>query len=176
MKSQPNRDYNSNDVVMTPDKLAYEIIQNFLPTSVLLTGKMLEPCCGNGAFLKYMTGADWCEINKDRDFFDYDKKVDWIITNPPWSKIRPFLQHSMEVADNIVFLVTVNHLWTKARIRDIKEAGFGIKEIMLVDMPKEFPQSGFQLGAIHLQRDWKGDIKFNDALHAVRENGVKDGD
>jgi len=50
-KSQPNRDYNSNDVVMTPDKLAYNIIQNFLPTEILLMGKMLEPCCGDGAFL-----------------------------------------------------------------------------------------------------------------------------
>lgn len=170
MKNQPNRDYNSNDVVMTPKSLAYEIDKHFNPI-----GKILEPCCGDGVFIDVIherqTGihVDWCEINKGRDFFDYDEKVDWIITNPPWSKIRPFLQHSMEVADNIVFLVTVNHLWTKARIRDIREAGFGIKEIMLIDMPKEFPQSGFQLGAIHLQRDWKGDIKLHDVNVAKGE-------
>ena len=162
MKNQPNRNYISNDVVMTPDKLAFKIVDYFLPSMELIIGKILEPCCGDGAFLKYMTGADWCEISKGRDFFDYNRKVNWIITNPPWSQIRSFLQHSMEVANDIVFLVTVNHIWTKARLRDIKEAGFGIKEIMLVDTPKEFPQSGFQLGAIHLQRDWKGDIKLHD--------------
>ena len=167
MKSQANRNYKSNDEVMTPDSLAYEIIEHFLPSEILLIGKMLEPCCGDGTFLKYMQGSDWCEINKGRDFFDYNKKVDWIITNPPWSKIRKFLQHSMELSDNIVFLMTINHLWTKARLRDIKKARFGIKEIMLLDTPKEFPQMGFQLGAIHLQKGWGGDIKLNDLKDSV---------
>ena len=70
----------------------------------------------------------------------------------------------MELANDIVFLITINHLWTKARLRDINEAGFGIKEIMMVNTPKEFPPIGFQLGAIHLQRKWKGDIKLTSAL------------
>jgi hypothetical protein len=44
----------------------------------------------------------------------------------------------------------------------MQEAGFGIKEIALVEMPKEFPQSGFQLGAIHLKRKWKDQITLTD--------------
>ena len=154
MKNQPNRNCKSDDVVMTPEPLCKEIVEHFKPTE-----KILEPCKGTGNFLKYMK-ADWCEINEGKDFFDYDKKVDWIITNPPWSQIRPFLKHSMKVADNIVFLVTVNHLWTKARIRDLKESGFWVKEILLLDIPKEFPQSGFQLGAILITRGDKGDTKI----------------
>lgn len=157
MKSQPNRDYNSNDVVMTPPHLAKRIVEHFKPS-----GHMLDPCRGSGSFYKFMPGADWCEITEGRDFFSWDEPVDWIVTNPPWSLARMFLQHAMIVSDEIVFLITVNHCWTKARVRDVKEAGFGIKEICLVEFPPEFPQSGFQLGAIHFSRGWSGDIKFSD--------------
>lgn len=147
MKYQPNRNYKSNDVVMTPEALCKQIVDYFKPA-----GLILEPCKGSGNFLKYLPGADWCEITEGRDFFDYTGRVDWIVTNPPWSKIRDFLRHSYILADNIVFLMTVNHIYTKARIRDMQESGFYIKDILLLDMPKEFPQSGFQLGAVYLKR------------------------
>ena len=42
--------------------------------------------------------------------------MDWIITNPPWSQIRRFLQHALSLADHVVFLFTINHLWTRARL------------------------------------------------------------
>lgn len=155
MRYQPNRDYESNDCVQTPPELAKVLVEHFKPK-----GRILEPCKGDGNFLRYMPGADWCEIKEGRDFFAWDKKVDWIVTNPPWSLIRTFLQHAMKHSDNVVFLLTINHVWTKARIRDIGEFGFGLREIALVDMPKTFPQSGFQLGAVHIARGWEGEIRL----------------
>jgi hypothetical protein len=145
-----------NDVVYTPEYLTEQIVKYFNPT-----GKLLEPCKGSGNFLKYMPNADWCEIQEGIDFFDYHKKVDWIITNPPYSIFRKFLNHSMEVSDNIVFLVTINHIWLKARLRDIENMNFGIKEILLIDTPNEFPQSGFQYGVIHFKKNYIGDIKLS---------------
>ena len=145
-----------NDCVQTPDSLAKQLVEYFKPN-----GKILEPCAGDGSFLRALPqGVYWCEILHERDFFDFNEKVDWIITNPPYSIFRKFMNHSMEVADNIVFLVTINHIWLKARMRDIKEKGFGIKEILLLDTPKTFPQSGFQVGCVHLQKGYEGDIKF----------------
>ncbi len=155
MKYQANRNYTSNDVIMTPLELAELIVKHFQPQ-----GKILEPCKGTGNFLQFLPNADWCEITEGRDFFNYKTPVDWIITNPPWSKVKDFLIHSMEVADNIIFLITINHLWTKARLRAIKQMQFGIKEILLLDTPKSFPQMGFQLGAIYLKKDYKGKIKL----------------
>jgi len=159
MKSQPNRDYKSDDVVMTPEPLAKKIINHFNPE-----GSVLEPCKGSGVFYNNFNNTNkyWCEISENIDFFDFDKKVDWIITNPPWSKIRNFLIHSMELSDNIVFLFTINHLWTKARLRDIKEMGFGIKEIIIFDTPNNFPQSGFQVGVVYIKKHYIGNIKFTD--------------
>lgn len=155
MKYQPNRDYKSDDVVMTPINLAEKLVKHFSPQ-----GKGLEPCCGTGNILRFLDNADWCEIALNKDFFEYNEKVDYIFTNPPFSKIRQFLIHSMELANEVYFLFTINHLWTKARLRDIREAGFGIKEICIFDTPKEFPQSGFQFGMVHLSKNYQGDIKF----------------
>ena len=53
MKFQPNRDYKSNDEVMTPLKMAEKIVKHFNPT-----GKILEPCCGDGSFLRFLNGAN----------------------------------------------------------------------------------------------------------------------
>ncbi len=151
------------DCVQTPTELAEMIIQYFEPIGIIL-----EPCKGEGNFLEVMErnidpdfcDIKWCEILEGKDFFDFKEKVDWIITNPPYSKMRKFMQHSMEISNNVVFLTTINHLWLKARINDIKKAGFGIKEILLCDTPKTFPQTGFQLGIFHLKKDYIGDIKF----------------
>jgi len=158
MRCQPNRNYTSDDVVQTPPEMARRLVRHFAPS-----GEILEPCCGQGHFLKALpSGTHWCEISRGKDFFSWDKPVDWIITNPPWSQIRRFLGHSMEVANHIVFLMTVNHAWTKARLRDAREQGFGIREIALLEMPLCFPQSGFQLGAVYYARGWDGDISFTD--------------
>lgn len=156
MKMQPNRNYKSDDVVMTPVTLAKALVSHFKPN-----GKGLEPCCGNGNILQFLDNADWCEIGLGKDFFDYNEKVDYVFTNPPWSKIRKFLIHSMQLADDVYFLCTINHLWTKARLRDIEEYGFGIEEICIFNTPDEFPQSGFQVGMVHLKKNYIGDIKFS---------------
>lgn len=147
MKSQPLAGYSSNDVVMTPLWLAEKIVTHYNPQ-----GRILEPCKGSGNFLKYMPSAEWCELSEGVDFMAYTKHVDWIITNPPWSKIRDFLTQGFKVSDNVVYLFTINHAWTNARIRLMKSAGFGINEIILLPKIKEFPPMGFQLGVIHYKR------------------------
>lgn len=141
-----------NDRVMTPLYLCEQIVKHFNPQ-----GTILEPCCGNGNFLKVME-ADWCEIDKGKDFLSIDGHWDWIITNPPYSKYRDFLNKSMGVADNIVFLQLVNATFYKARLRDIREKGFGIKEICYIDTPKEFPQFGFQMGCVYYKKGYKGKV------------------
>lgn len=147
------------DCIQTPVSLARKIVEHFNPE-----GKILEPCKGNGNFMKVLPKeTEWCEILEGRDFFNYRSRVNWIITNPPYSKLRKFMQKAMNVADDIVFLTTINHLWLRARLRDIAKQGFGIKEIVMFDTPKNFPQTGFQLGMFHLQRGYtKNSIKFED--------------
>lgn len=54
MKCQPNRNYKSDDVVMTPEDLAKKLIKHFNPK-----GKGLEPCRGTGNIWKNLNNAEW---------------------------------------------------------------------------------------------------------------------
>jgi len=158
----PEKNKPDLDKVYTPDDLALKIVRHFNPFGK----KCLEPCRGKGAFVRAFfecgINPDYCEIDEGKDFFNYHEKVDWIITNFPWSKHRECLQHAMNIADHIVTLVTLNHvLGLKARLRDIKNAGFFVREIIYVDTPKEFQSSGFQLAAIYLNKT-NGNIKITD--------------
>jgi hypothetical protein len=149
------------DRVMTPDALAEQIVGYFNPF-----GKtVLEPCKGEGAFMrafeKYGINADWCEIDEGRDFYEYDKKVDWIITNPPYSQMTKFLNKSLEISDNIVFLCLANAMMFTSRVRPINQAGFGFKEIVFVDTPpKPWPSFGVPLVTVHLKKGYKGSCSF----------------
>jgi len=147
---------------MTPLYLTRALVNHFKPSGIVL-----EPCKGTGNFIKALKEYDndlvikWCEISQEKDFFDFNEKVDWIITNPPWSKIRSFLFHSMEISDNVCFLFTINHLWTKARIRDMEKMNFGLKEICIFKSPDCFPVMGFQAGMVYIKKNYSGDIKFS---------------
>lgn len=164
MKLQPKKNAASHDVVFTPRPLSKRIIDHFAPQ-----GRVLDPCKGDGSFYDQFPSDCqplWCEITQGVNFFDFKERVDWIVSNPPYSIFRKFLLHSMTIADDIVFLITCNHVWTKARLRDIRAAGFGIKEIYCVDTPRNFPQGGFQYAAVHVRRGWMGSIvlSFDEAI------------
>lgn len=147
------------DKVYTTDWLAEAIVNHYKPW-----GRCLEPCAGGGAFVRAMkkfgvASVTEYELDRGHDFLlaPEDEKFSWSISNWPWSIFRKFLQKNMIVADNIVSLTTNNHIFAmKARRRDIKEAGFFIREELLMDTPKEFPQSGFQLSAILLTKQRGG--------------------
>lgn len=164
MKLCPSKNKPSADMVMTPRPLAKAIIDHFNPT-----GRLCDPCAGDGAFSeqfpKQKFAPTWFEITEGFDFLSHPgqpKSYNWIITNPPWSKFVDFLVQSMRVSSNVVFLVTLNHFQTRARMRMIEEAGFRFREILLIETPpKPWPQSGFQVAAVHIKHGWEGDCKFS---------------
>lgn len=170
-----------NDRVYTPQPLANKIVEYF-SFRYPMSGNFLEPCLGQGAFKTAIETSlfpdrvlslNWCEIDKGVDFLtrDFSSKVfryDWIISNFPFSKYREFLKKSMAISENVITLSPVNHvLGMKARRRDIKEAGFFVREVCELDTPKEFPQSGFQWAAIYLSRN-NGLCEFTNLDYSCR--------
>ncbi|WP_255413789.1 helix-turn-helix transcriptional regulator [Pseudorhodobacter sp. MZDSW-24AT] len=148
----PAKNAPARDLVMTPAPQAGAIITHF---SEQLYGSILDPARGQGAFFDQFPANlshHWCELAEGLDFLEWKRPVDWIITNPPWSRLREFTRHAMTVADNIVWLAPIVNMTTKARLRDLDQFGFGIAELLLIDTPKSWPQSGFQLAAVHLRK------------------------
>ena len=100
----------ANDDVATPIHIARKIINLFFP-KIYNDEFLLDPFKGNGVFYNNFpkeNPKDWCEIKEGKDFFDFNKKVDWIISNPPYSIFDEVLEHSFEIADNIVYLVPLS--------------------------------------------------------------------
>ncbi len=150
----------AHDLIATPPALARAIVDAYAPT-----GRLLDPARGGGAFYcalrQHSNDVGWCEIDQGRDFFDWRTPVDWIITNPPWSRLRPFLLHGFAVAREVVYLATITHFVTRARIEDAYIHGFGLRRFMLVEQPPPpWPSSGFQLAAVWLSKGWKGPTEW----------------
>lgn len=145
---------NPRDVVYTPDDVARDVVAFFKPS-----GKILEPCAGDGAFLKYLPpDTEWCEIEKGRDFFAEHRHFDWIVGNPPYSAMTAWMQHSFELAPDVVYILMVQALYYNlARQRMIADYG-GIRTMMLLGTATGIGLSGcgFVMAAIHFQRGYRG--------------------
>lgn len=144
------------DVVYTPDWAAKEIIDRYKPS-----GRILDPCRGDGAFWRQMPGADWCEIEDGRDFFDHKTPVDWIIGNPPYSVMNQWLTHSLKLADNIVYLIPVAKLFgSRARLKQVRD--FGLKEVWSPWTGRTIGfEFGWACGCVHLQRGYHGGVTID---------------
>lgn len=146
-----------HDVVYTPDALARAIVGTLKPH-----GKVLEPCSGGGAFLRAFADAsltfESCEIEEGRDFMDYGGTCDWVITNPPFSRIAAFLEKAYSTgASDIAFLMSASAIWMNGKLTTMRRYGYYIKAIYEVESPyfrrlNEWPQSGFALSVVHLSR------------------------
>lgn len=146
------------DKVYTPSKISKLIIDKFP-----LSGKVLDAFKGKGSFYdNYPEGVekDWCEIDEGRDFFEYNEHVDWIITNPPYSIYDEVMEHSMEIADNIVYLVPLSKVVSSlGRIKKLFEFG-GVPYIYIIGASRCGFPFGFPACAIHVQKDYRGDTKI----------------
>ena len=156
-------DNDKNDKIYTPRPIAKAIIDTFG-----LYGKILDGFMGGGAFYDQLPNyvqKDWCEIDKGRDFFDYKDKVDWIISNPPYSILDEVLEHSFEIAENVVYLVPLSKIFTSlGRIRKILNYG-NIREIHILSASKCGFPFGFPACAIWLQKGYYGDTKIKEFIN-----------
>lgn len=93
-----------------------------LPKLVGLHGaSVLEPCKGDGAIMreleKYTDNIDWAEIALGRDFFKwtFDRRYDFVVTNPPYSLAMEFISRSLSLSDCVVMLLPLSFLASTKR-------------------------------------------------------------
>ncbi len=165
---------NDKDKVYTPEETAKKIITK-IDELYNIQGIILDPCKGSGAFYNNFPDKcekDYCEIDEDKDFFKYDKKVDWIISNPPYSIFNDFLVHSMEICDNIVYLIPTNKLTSSgSRVARLRNWG-GIPLIYFFTSAETAFPFGFAISAVYFKKGYKGDIKtiFSNGFDKIFES------
>ena len=126
------------DIVMTNPEMAKYLLSriNFEDNDILL-----EPCRGAGAFYNNFpdnTINKYCEINEGLDFFDFNEKVDYIISNPPFAPRKlfwDFMIKSMKICNKkIYWLINLSALnvFTPKRMEEMKELGWYIQSFHIV--------------------------------------------
>lgn len=146
------------DVVYTPEWVAKDMITFFQPS-----GRILDPCKGDGAFLKHLPPETaWCEVTEGVDFFLWNEPVDWIIGNPPYSRYFDWLYHAVTVADNIALLMPADKPFISNRMLLMLKEWGEMKHMRLYGSGSKlgFP-IGFAIAAIHFQKGYKSGMTFS---------------
>jgi hypothetical protein len=153
------------DVVYTPDWVAKDMVNFFKPS-----GRILEPCKGDGVFLKYLPPhTEWCEIEEGRDFFAIHDRYDWIVGNPPYSCLSKWFEHSFRLSDNVLFFIPFAYTFSgMARIGIIRDYGW-IPSFRIYGSMTEIGwtvRGGTPAAAVHFQRGYTGPM-----YTTIYENG-----
>lgn len=154
-----------DDVVYTPEWVARDMVEFFQPS-----GTILDPCKGEGVFLKYLPpNTLWCEITEGRDFFKFTTPVDFIFGNPPYKVFSKWMSHSMSIASNIVYLIPLNKTFNSGKfLLELKEWGLPAKmRYYGTGSELGFP-IGFAAGAVHFQRGYYGAMSLS--FYAIPPN------
>jgi len=147
----------ASDSVMTKKETAKFIYGWYKPK-----GTILEPAAGKNVFFDLFNQPKYrCEIEDGIDFFKWNKKVDWIMTNPPYSIYDNFLEHCFMVADNIVLFVPVAKALKSNKIMQMVEQYGGLKEILYMGGGQQHGFAfGFPVGCLYYQRGYKGNTEI----------------
>ena len=114
-----------DDFYVTPPKTTRALLDIFP-----LEGSILEPACGDGRMAEVL--KDYYPNNEiistdliDRGYgqggidfltYDYGRKFDVVITNPPFKLAKEFVQKGLEISnDKVIMLLKIQFLESKSR-------------------------------------------------------------
>ena len=84
---------------------------------------------------------EWSEIDQGRDFFKFNKQIDIICSNPPYSIMNNVIRHSVALKPRIIqYLIGIINL-TPRRIQMFEEAGYGLTKLHLCKVHQWYGQS-----------------------------------
>jgi hypothetical protein len=136
----------ANDRFYTPAsavKVHLDKFKGIIPDDAII----LEPFYGKGAYFSEMKNyfprceLEYTEIDLDSDFFEYKKKVDYIISNPPYSILDRVLEHSVSLKPQVISYLIGFHNLTAKRVEFMNNNGYFISDFHLTKIFKWYGMS-----------------------------------
>jgi len=113
------------------------------------------------------TNKDECEIKEGKDFFLYDKMVDWTVGNPPYSIGWQFTEKAFSISrKGVAWLVNINGLnsnLSPKRLSHAKSLGFEITSIHVIEDKRWFGRYFF----IIYEKNKKGILTWSNKKYGV---------
>jgi len=166
------------DLMMTPPESAQEII-DWCMTFIGEHDTVLEPFKGKGALYDLISNEKfYCEIDEGIDFFTYTKRVDWVISNPPFrvlhkgEAINAFIKiinATMGLCDKGFFYLVNHKLWSSLTVKRLKEwerDGWVISAIKVMEIKKWYGR----YYVVMFQKGGKGILSFG----SIESDGGKE--
>jgi len=134
------------DVFYTPIplvKLHLDYVKEFIKDG----DTVFDPFFGTGnyynLFSEYFKNNtfDYTEISLGKDFFDYDKKIEAIISNPPYSIIDKVLEKSVALNPHIISYLIGLHNLTCRRIEILNKSGYYLVALKMMKINEWFGMS-----------------------------------
>jgi hypothetical protein len=161
------------DEFYTPSALAGRLVGllDLLPATTAL-----DPFAGAGAFQNHLEKiegleVDWCEIHRGRDFFKEKREFDWLISNPPFSKLTKVLEHSCRLAKKGFAYILPSYALNMRRLKICESWGFVVTGLWYFDNPKEW-QLGFPMVWVVFERT-SGDIEVFRRVVRILDEPIK---
>ena len=131
----------------TPIESAMKIMDWIIP-QIDVTDDVLEAFKGDSVIYDLIPNTkDYCEIKEGRDFFTYNTKVDWIISNPPFqtkndvgemvNAFIPIINKSIDICNKGFFYLINHKLWSALavkRLRDWESLGWVISGVFILEI------------------------------------------
>ena len=156
-----------NDVFLTPLSVVnihLDLLKKYVePNDIILDGFY-----GTGnyynTFPEYFLNNtfDFTEIELGKDFFEYDKKVDVIVSNPPYSLINKILEKSVLLKPHTISYLIGMMNFTNKRIEYMNTNGYYLAEIHFTKIHKWF---GMSIIVIFTNKISKNCISFDRKIH-----------
>ena len=101
-----------------------------------IKGSVLDAGSGDKVWFNNLKGKKYeCELDRGCDFYEWDKRVDWVIGNPPFHESWKFFEKSVDIVNTgIAFLINNQafNSWTPKRFEIFKEKDFYLNKIHIV--------------------------------------------
>ena len=147
------------DRFYTPTELARRLVATVPFTAA--TESILDPCAGADAFFnQFPPSIDGlapvahhrCEITQGSDFFKFTQPVSWIVSNPPFSQLTRWLEHTIHLATEGFAYIMPLYAINENRLRLANDHGFEIVDIILFKNPVSW-NLGFQMAFVIFEKD-----------------------
>jgi hypothetical protein len=136
----------SNDIFYTPIQLVEKHLE-YVKEYVAEEDVIFDGFYGTGnyynSYSKFFKNNkfEYTEIEMGKDFFEYDKKVNVIISNPPYSIIDKVLEKSVSLDPHTIsYLIGQNNLTCK-RIEYMNSKGYYLDKLFFTKVFKWFGMS-----------------------------------
>jgi len=156
----------SNDVFYTPIPLVRTHL-DFIKTEVRAGDIILDGFFGTGNYFNLFDeyypfcDYDYTEISLGKDFFKYNKPIDVIVSNPPYSILDKVLEKSVELKPKIISYLIALHNLTAKRIEYMNKNGYFLTKIKMLKVYDWFGMSAIVL----FSKNGKNCIEFDRTVY-----------